>query len=81
VFAAFAVSGDNVAAFEPQAAESSELTSATAVWIVRYVEVGIEETRSVLKTKLIIDGPVGSLGRSIYVPSPVGLLREVTTID
>jgi hypothetical protein len=81
VIAAFAVSGTNVVEFEPQAAESRELTSAAAVWIVRYVAVGIEETRPVLKTKLIIDGPVDSLGGSIYVPSPDGLLREVTIID
>ncbi len=81
VLAAFAVSGSAVTAFEPQAAESSELTSAAAVWIVRYVDVGIEETRPVLKTKLIIDGPVTSLGRWIYIPSPDGLLREITIID
>jgi len=81
VLAAFAVSGNNVVEFEPQAAESVELTSAVAVWIVRYVDVGIEETRPVLTTKLIIDGPVESLGRSIYLPSPDGLLREVTIID
>jgi hypothetical protein len=81
VLAAFAVAGSNVTEFEPQAAESTELTSAAAVWIVRYVDVGIEETRPVLKTKLIIDGPIDSLDRSIYVPSPDGLLREVTVID
>ncbi len=81
VLSSFAVSGAAVAGFEPQAAESAELTSATAVWIVRYIDVGIEETRPVLKTKLIIDGPVDSLGGSIYVPSPDGLLREVTIID
>jgi hypothetical protein len=81
VLAAFAVSGNRVVEFEPQATESSELTSATAVWLVRYLDVGIEEQRPVLKTKLIIDGPVDSLGGSIYVPSRDGLLREVTVID
>ena len=68
VLAAFAVSGAAVAMVEPQAAESSELTSAAAVWIVRYIDA-VEEERPVLKTRLIIDGPVDSLGRSLDRPS------------
>lgn len=81
MLAAFAVAGSAVASFEPQAAESNELTSATAVWIVRYVDVGIEEQRPVLKTKLIIDGPIDSLAGSVYVPTPGGLMRSRTIID
>ena len=80
VLAAFAVSGPAVAGFEPQAAESSELTSAAAVWIVRFVDADVEG-RPVLYTKLIIDGPAESLAGSIYVPSPDGLLRVTTIID
>ena len=45
VLAAFAVSGSAVTSFEPQAAEWSELTSAVAVWIVRYVD-GMRSDRS-----------------------------------
>jgi len=70
VLSVFAVSGAAVVAFEPQAAESSELTTADAVWIVRYVEVGVEEERPVLKTELIIDGPIDSFAGSVYVPTP-----------
>jgi hypothetical protein len=81
VVAAFAVPGTSVASFEPQAAEASELTSAAAVWIVRYIDTN-EEQRPVLKTKLIVDGPVvDSLHGSIYTPSPDGLLHEMTIID
>jgi hypothetical protein len=78
VLASFPVSGSAVAGFEPQATASNELTSATAVWIVRYVDVGIDE-RPVLKTKLIIDGPIDSLHGSIFIPSPAGLLRETVS--
>jgi hypothetical protein len=79
VLASFAVPGPAVASFEPQAAESSELTSAAAVWIVRYVDR--DGQRPVLKTKLIVDGPVDSLHGSIFIPSPDGLLRETRIID
>ena len=80
VVASFAVPGATVASFEPQAAESAELTSAAAVWIVRYIDTN-EETRLVLKTKLIIDGPVDTLHGSIFILSPDGLLHEITIID
>lgn len=75
VLAAFAVSGSAVAGFEPQATEWSELTSAAAVWIVRYVES--DGQRPVLKTKLIIDGPAESLGRSFFVPTPDGMVQTL----
>jgi hypothetical protein len=80
VLAAFAVSGNNVAEFEPQAAEAKELASAAAVWIVRYLDVGIEE-RPVLKTKLMIDRPVGSLGRFVCFPTLDGLACRVATVN
>ena len=79
VLAAFAVSGDRVVEFEPQAAEWSELTSSAAVWIVRYVEW--DGQRPVLKTKLIIDRPVGSLGRFVCFPTPDGLACRVATVN
>jgi hypothetical protein len=76
----FAVSGAVVAMFEPQAAEMSALMSAAAVWIVRYVDT-VEEGRPVLKTMLIVDGPIDSLGRSadrpFCFPTPDGLVCEV----
>jgi hypothetical protein len=75
VLAAFAVSGNNVVEFEPQAAESRKLTSAAAAWIVRYVES--DGQRHVLKTKLIIDGPAESLGRSFFVPTPDGMVQTL----
>jgi hypothetical protein len=71
VLAAFAVSGSAVASFEPQAAETSALTSAAAVWIVRYVEW--DSQRPVVKTKLVIDGPVESLSRFVCSPTLDGL--------
>ena len=80
ILASFPVSGAAVTKFEPQAAESAELTSAAAVWIVRYIDLN-EERRLVLKTKLIIDAPVDRLQGWIYIPSPDGLLREATIID
>jgi hypothetical protein len=80
VLAAFAVSGNSVAEFEPQAAEAKELASAAAVWIVRYLDVGIEE-RPVLKTKLMIDRPVGSLGRFVCFPTLDGLACRVATVN
>jgi hypothetical protein len=80
VLAVFAVSGAVVAMFEPQAAEMSALMSAAAVWIVRYVDT-VEEGRPVLKTMLIVDGPIDSLGRSadrpFCFPTPDGLVCEV----
>jgi hypothetical protein len=79
VLAAFAVSGDRVVEFEPQAAEWSELTSSAAVWIVRYVEW--DGQRPVLKTKLIIDRPVGSLGRFVCFPTLDGLACRVATVN
>jgi hypothetical protein len=79
VLAVFAVSGPAVATFEPQGAESSDVTAAAAVWIVRYVDR--DGQRPVLKTKLIVDGPVGSLRGSVYVPTPDGLVRSTTITD
>lgn len=80
VLAVFAVSGAAVAMFEPQAAEKSALTSAAAVWIVRYIDTA-DERRPVLKTMLLVDGPVDSLGRSadrpFCFPTPDGLVCEV----
>jgi hypothetical protein len=79
VLAAFAVSGNTVVEFEPQAAEWNELTSAAAVWIVRYVESDAQ--RPVLKTKLMIDRPVGSLGRFVCSPTLDGLACRVATVN
>ncbi len=79
VLAAFAVSGSDLMSFEPQAAESSEFTAAAAVWIVRYVEWDAE--RPVLKTKLIIDGPVESLRRFVCSPTLDGLACRVAIIN
>jgi hypothetical protein len=78
LLAAFAVPGDQVRLFEPQAADVKELTSARAVWIVRYVD-DLEEGRPLAYTKLVIDGPPNRLSTGIYTPTPDGMGREVTT--
>jgi hypothetical protein len=65
--------------FEPQAADWSELTSAAAVWIVRYIESDAQ--RPVVETKLIIDGPVESLSRFVCSSTPDGLGCRVAIIN
>jgi hypothetical protein len=77
LLAAFAIPGDRVALFEPQAAGVKELTSARAVWIVRYVD-DLEEGRPLAYTKLVIDGPPSGLSGWIYTPTPGGMGREFT---
>jgi hypothetical protein len=78
VFAAFPVAGADVETFGPTAAESSAVTSAPVVWVVRYVDPS-EEGPPVLKTELVIDARITSLSGSTYVPTRDGLTIELQT--
>lgn len=80
VIAIFPVTGAEAASYEPQAAQAPEITSARAVWILRYLET-VEDERPIIRTRLIIDGRPADLPRSIYVPTKDGLMREITIID
>lgn len=80
VFAASAVAPDVLVAWEPTARSSPELMGADAIWIVRYIDTS-EEGPPVLKTELVIDGPMKSLSGSTYVPTREGLMIETTIID
>ena len=77
LLAVFAVPGDQVRLFEPQASDVKELTSAHAVWIVHFVD-DLEEGRPLVYTKLVVDGPPTRLSNGIYVPTPDGMGREST---
>jgi len=79
VIAAFAVSGRAIVSYEPRAAEAPEMTSAAAVWVVRYLDF-IDVDRPVVRTALIVDGPSESLGR-IYLPTRDGLETITRIID
>jgi len=79
VVAAFAVSGRAIVSYEPRAADAPELTSAAAVWVVRYLDF-IEVDRPVVRTALIVDGPSALIGR-IYLPTRDGLETIIRIID
>jgi len=73
IVAAFAVSGSDLAAHEPQGIGTPELVDAPAVWVVRYL--GRIEGRPVVRTKLVIDGPVETLSDRVYEVTSTGIAR------
>ena len=65
-----AVPGAAIASFEPEASSVPELTSAGAVWLVRYLTR--TDNRPVVKTLLVLDGPEGSFFGNVFAVLPSG---------
>jgi hypothetical protein len=78
--AVFARPGNAIAGYEPIAAGTPDLTSAKAVWVVR--ALGVDKAgRTVLVTRLIVDGSADEMRNRIYEPKSDGLGRIVVIVD
>jgi len=74
ILVASAVPGSGISSYEPKAASVPGLTSATAVWLVRYL--ARTDNRPVVKTMLVLDGPEGSFFGNVYAVTPDAVVRQ-----
>jgi hypothetical protein len=70
--ALFAVPGAEVAQYEPAVGDVALITSASAVWIVRFIVIEGAE-RPVVRTSVVIDGPSESLRTHAWLVTRDGL--------
>jgi hypothetical protein len=80
ILAVFALRGANLTQEEPQTEGVAELTNASAVWIVRYLDVSADG-RWIVRTKLVVDTPARDVVGRVYEPTPSGLVIATTIID
>ena len=66
--------GGSISKYEPKVSSVPGLTSAGAVWLVRYL--ARTENRPVVKTLLVLDGPDGSFFGNVYAVTPEAVVRQ-----
>ena len=69
-----AVPGRTISTFEPKASSVPGLTSANAVWLVRYLTR--TDNRPVVRTLLVLDGPEGSFFGNVYAVTPEAVIKQ-----
>jgi hypothetical protein len=69
-----AVAGAAISTFEPKASSVPGLTSAGAVWLVRYLTR--TDNRPVVRTLLVLDGPEGSFYGNVYAVTPEAVIKQ-----
>ena len=77
LFTIFAVSGPLLRSYEPGAQAVPALTSAKAVWIVRFLDD--VAGRDVVRTKLIVDGTFVEMSANVYEATAAGVQLFVAT--
>jgi hypothetical protein len=80
ILSVVAVRGSTVVSLVPVAASTPEVTSAPVVWVVRSV-IGLDWSRPILETPLVVDGSPDSLLDRLYSATSNELVREIVIVN